>query len=186
MFKSLLLTALLLLPLPAAAATLWQVDKEASKLTFTARQGDETFTGGFNHFTPAIRFSPDDLAGSSISVTVDIASIHAGSADRDAALPTAPWFDAARFPEAVFATRSIRADGPGKYIAEATLTMRGISKDLQLPFTLTTANGKTRATGDVVIQRNDYSIGTGEFATDSWVKFPVTISIDIWATPAAQ
>ncbi|MBP7253263.1 MAG: polyisoprenoid-binding protein [Alphaproteobacteria bacterium] len=169
--------------LPAKAAQEWVVDAPRSTLSFTAQMGEDKFTGHFKKFNSSIRFSPDDLAHSVITTTVAVASAVTGAADRDSALPESQWFDNAKFPEAHFVTQSIKATGPNAYLAEAKLTLRGVSKDVALPFTLTTENGVTHAVGSVTIQRNDYGVGQGEFASDAWVKFPVAIAIDLWAKP---
>lgn len=169
--------------LPAQAAPEWVVDAARSTLRFTAQMGDEEFTGHFKKFDSAIRFSPDDLGQSRISATIAIASAATGAPDRDAALPESTWFDSTKFPTAQFVTKTIRATGPDAYLAEATLTLKGISKDVALPFTLTKDGDQTHASGSLTIQRNDFGVGQGEFASDAWVKFPVTITVDIWARP---
>ncbi len=180
-----IVSALLLTTLttPAFAVQDWTIDSAQSKLGFTAQQGDEKFNGGFKQFTIDLRFSPDDLAHSTLKATIATGSAFAGSADRDSALPESTWFDVAHFPDAVFTSDSIKTTGKDQYLAEGKLSIRGISKPVQLPFTLTTENGKTHAVGSTVIQRNDYGVGQGEYASDAWIKFPVTVAVDIWATP---
>lgn len=168
---------------PAYAAQEWVVDTARSTLSFTAQMGDEKFTGHFKKFESSIRFSPDDLANSAITTAVAMASAVTGAPDRDTALPESTWFDNAKFPQAQFVTTMIKATGRDTYLAEGTLTLRGVSKAVALPFALTTENGQTHAVGSVTIQRNDYGIGQGEFANDAWVKFPVTITLDLWAQP---
>lgn len=180
---ALALATLCLLSAPGQAAQEWMMDEAASKLSFAAQQGDETFAGGFKKFSADIRFSPDDLANSKIAVTVDTGSIFAGSDERDAALPGAGWFDVSRFPQAQFVTENIVAEGKNSYVATAKLTIRDVTQDVKLPFTLTQQDGKTRASGSVVLQRNTFGIGQGEFASDGWVKYPVTVRIDILASP---
>ncbi len=181
---ALAIASLTLLVMPSQAAQKWVVDDGTSSLSFSAQQGEETFAGGFKKFTAAVSFSPDDLANSKIAVTVDTSSIFAGSVERDAALPGDSWFDTARFPQARFVTSQINADGPGKYVADAKLTIRDMTQEVRLPFTLVRQDdGKTRAMGSVVLQRNAFGIGQGEFASDGWVKYPVTVRIDILAYP---
>jgi polyisoprenoid-binding protein YceI len=183
MLQKTLTLAFTLISLPALAAQEWVVDSAQSTLGFTAQQGDEKFSGGFKQFNSSINFSADDLAHSSISTTVMMGSAFAGTAERDDALPGSNWFNISAFPQAQFVTKSIKAVSPDHYLAEATLTIRGMSKDVQLPFTLTTEKGKTHAVGAVTIQRNDYQVGQGEFSSDGWIKFPVTITVDLWASP---
>ena len=167
-----------------AAPPRWTLDSAHSKLIFSAQQGSETFNGGFNKFATEIVFDADDLEHSHIATTVDMASAFAGSAERDQALPGGGWFNVAGFPDAKFVTKTIRKTGAHEFIADAVLTIRGVSKDVQLPFTLTagTAPGQMHAVGAVTILRNDYGVGQGEFASDSWIKFEVKVGIDILAT----
>lgn len=165
------------------AAQEWALDQAASKLSFTAQQGKTEFTGGFKEFTALIRFSPDDLANSVISATINTGSAFAGAAERDSALPGQNWFSTAHFPLAYFSTKSIKATGSEQYVADATLSIRGITKDVRLPFTLKIENGKAHAVGKIVLNRQDYGVGQGEFAKDTVVKFPVTVNFDVWATP---
>lgn len=183
MKRFLLALAMVGFAIPVQAAQEWVVDAARSTLSFTAQMGEEKFTGHFKKFDSVIRFSTDDLAHSSIATTVAVASAATGAPDRDSALPESPWFDNTKFPEAHFVTQSIKATGPNAYVADATLTLKGVSKPVTLPFTLAVENGKTHATGSVTIQRQDFGVGQGEFASDAWVKFPVTVAIDIWAQP---
>ena len=176
---------LALLAVPAhAAPPRWTMDAGQSKLTFSAQQGGETFSGGFKNFTTEIIFDADDPEHSRIAATVEMASAFAGSADRDQALPSAAWFDAKDFPSAQFVTKTIKKTGAHEYVAQAVLTIRGVSKEVQLPFTLTPGAGRDQmhAVGSVIILRNDFGVGQGEFASDSWIKYEVKVGIDILAT----
>lgn len=182
-YAALGIVALIFPATPCQAAPEWVMDEANSKLSFAAQQGDETFAGGFKKFSADIRFSAEDLANSKITVTIDTGSIFAGSDERDAALPGAGWFDVNRFPQAQFVTQSITATGLNNYVATAKLTIRDVTQDVKLPFTLTQQDGKTRANGSIVLQRNIFGIGQGEFLSDGWVKYPVTVRIDILAAP---
>ncbi len=184
MRKCALIVFLALLALPVhAEPPRWAMDVAQSKLTFSAQQGSDIFNGGFKDFTAEIIFDPDDLEHSRIAATIAMASAFAGSNDRDQALPGATWFDVKSFPQAQFVTKTIRKTGAQDYMAQATLTIRGISKDVQLPFSLTPGAdpGQMRAVGAVVISRHDFGVGQGEFANDSWIKYEVKVGIDILA-----
>lgn len=165
----------------------WVVDAAQSTLSFTAQQGDAAFHGGFRKFTPEIMFDPQDLAHSHIVVTVATASAFSDSAERDEALPEATWFDVKKFPQAQFVTTSIKAVGSDKaglenYVAEGDLTIRGISKKISLPFWLKAEGTAMHAKGETVILRQDFGVGQGDFANDSWIKYEVKVGIDIVAT----
>jgi polyisoprenoid-binding protein YceI len=147
-----------------AQAKDWTVDGAHSQLTFTGNQNGEIFQGGFKKFAAQITLDPDHPETGKITVTVDIASAYAGDLDRDAMLPQKDWFDTAKFPQAIFTSTAIRKTAPGKYEADGTLTLKGISKQLTLPFTLAPDNDHWRAQGSANLLRNDFGVGQGMFA----------------------
>jgi polyisoprenoid-binding protein YceI len=165
----------------AAQAKDWQVDYAHSKLGFTGEQSGEKFDGGFKKFDAQIHFDPDYPEAGKIIVNVAIASAYAGSADRDSMLPQKDWFDSGAFPQAQFVTTSIRKTAPLHYEASATLTVKGVTRDVLLPFTLAPEGDHWRAQGDVALMRSDFGVGQGMFADESYVKHAVDVTIDIVA-----
>ncbi|HAI32686.1 MAG TPA: YceI family protein, partial [Thalassospira sp.] len=65
------------------AADPWAVEAGDSEIEFTGTQLGAAFEGEFKSFTAEIVFSPDDLAGSSVKVLIDIASVDTANGDRD-------------------------------------------------------------------------------------------------------
>ncbi len=173
-------------------ATAWTVDHEASRLGFRATQTGEEFTGEFTAWTADIRFDPDNLAGSRIAVSVDLASAVTGDRQRDKALPGKDWFDVKTRPMATFTAATIRAadvnDGANDdadeagYVAEGVLSLRAGEKPLALPFTVAIDGDAAAAAGAVSLVRTDYGVGQGAFETDEWVGFDVIVEIAISAT----
>ena len=89
--------------------------------------------------------------------------------------------DAAR--NARFVTRSFRAAGADRFEVIADLTIKGMSKEIVLPFTLTITDGVAHAVGEVTIQRTDFAIGSGIWSGERPVAYAVKIVVDITATP---
>lgn len=182
-------TALALLAIPAAAAApgvsapAWTVDKAASTLGFEGVGDGAAFAGSFSGWNAAIHFDPAGLAASSAEVTIDTGSAKTGDAAKDDPLPTAQWFSTAAFPNATFATTSIKSSGGNAYVADGTLTIRGVSKDVQLPFTLTIAGNKADMEGSLVIDRSLWGIGEGSWQDHS-VDPNVTVKVKLSATKA--
>jgi len=166
----------------AASPGAWVVDKDASKLSFTATQTGSAFEGEFETFSADIVFDPADLANASISIAVDTASAETGDRQRDTALPGSDWFKAKEFPSATFVSNEVVETGEGAYEARGKLTIRDVTRDLVLPFTLAIDGGKAHAEGGVTLARTDYGVGQGEFSTDEWVGLEVGVSFVIEAT----
>lgn len=183
--RKFLLIPLLLVTTPVFAAP-WVVDSATSKLTFEGEQSGEKFKGGFSKFTPTIEFDPAHPEQGKIEVVIDIASVTVEGKDRQDALPTSDWFDVKKFPSATFKSTSIKATGSDKsglmdYEAKGTLTIRGISKEATLNFWLKTSGNNAESRGTATLNRSDYGIGQGEWKSDAYIKFPVTVNFEIHA-----
>lgn len=141
------LTALLIFPLwsraadsaqaapPAAPAETWNIDPAHCSVNFTVRHIYVKIPGRFATFTGTIRFDPENLAGSSIAVAVQIASVDTFVDKRDEDLRSPNFFDAARYPSMTFTSREIVSMGGDAYVANGTLTIKDVSRDIALPFT---------------------------------------------------
>lgn len=167
--------------LAAAPAPVWTVDKAASKIGFSSSFGGEAFSGGFRTWDAQIRFDPKNLAGSSAVVTIDTSSVSTGDNDRDKTLPDVPWFASTQYPKATFRTQSFKALGGGRYQAIGTLTLRGVSKPLTLPFTLTIAGQNAKMTATMGLNRLAFGVGQGQWAKTDVIPSTVNLSISLTA-----
>lgn len=165
----------------ALGADKWVVNSDKSAITFNATQLGAAFDGAFEAFSADIYFSPDDLAGSSVEVLIDIASVNTGNGDRDSQIVSPDWFDAAQWPTAKFATKSFSQIAPGTYEAVADLTIRDVTREVTLPFDLEIDGNAANATGALTINRTDFGVGQGQWSDTSQVGDPVTIKIEITA-----
>ncbi len=172
-------------PAAAADAPEWTVDPKASFIKFTGRQMNVPSDGTFRKFTARIRFDPANLAGSSVDVTIDTASAHTGNKDMDATLESEMFFEVKRHPTARFTAASFRAKGGNKFEAVAKLTIRGISQDLVLPFTLDIAEqgGQfvAKVSGKVDVSRTKFGIGRGDWSNTGVIADKVVIDINVVA-----
>lgn len=166
----------------ASSAKGWVVDKAKSRLEFAATQTGREFSGRFETFDASIAFDPADLSASTIEVVVDMNSARTGDRQRDAALPTSDWFAAKAFPKAVFRATEIVSTGEGAYEARGALTIRDATRNLVLPFTVAIDGARAAADGEASLVRTDFGVGQGEFRTDEWVGFDVTVTFHIEAT----
>jgi len=165
----------------AAPAPVWTVDKTASSIRFSSSYEDTAFSGGFSRWDADIRFDPANLAGSSVSATIEVASAATGNADRDQALPTDTFFDAGKFPRAQFIAHTFKTLGPGRYEAIGTLTLRGVVKPLTLPFTLAIKGDEARMTASISLDRLAFGIGQNEWRSTASVPAAVKVTIALSA-----
>lgn len=163
----------------AAAADRWTVQE--GTLGWTVPFSGNPLPGRFESFEADIAFSPDDLAGSAVTVTVEIGSVAMDNPEQQAELLKPDWFDAEAFPTGTFAAESFRALGGDAYEADGTLTIRDTSSPLTLPFSFAIDGDVAEIVGETTINRLDYGVGQGDWSIDDIVGFPVTISFALTA-----
>lgn len=177
-----LLLLLVLLPAGAAAAAPeWRLDPAASRIVVVTTQMGSAVEGQFRRFEADIRFDPDDLGGSRVTVTIDTASLDTGNDQRDAAARGPEWFDVAAHPTARFEAASFRALGDGRYEAEGTLAIKGVARPVRLPFTLAIDGDSAGMAGGLTVARAEFGLGTGEWLTNGVVGDSVDIRVQVSA-----
>lgn len=172
---------------PAATAVRWQIDPAHSELTFRIRHLVSRVSGQFNTWSGTITADPANLAGGSVSVDIQTASIDTNNERRDTHLRSADFFDAATHPTITF--RSTRVVANGRNIAvRGNLTLRGVTKPVVLEGQMTEVGGQAgrRRIGfeaETTINRMDYGVAWNRAAEGGGVVLgdEVTIAMAVAA-----
>jgi len=167
---------------PASAAQHWVVNAAKSKLGFTVSWSGQPFTGAFRSWKADIDFDPADLAHSHANINIETGSETSGDAETDEGVKGAEGFAASQFPTAIFRTTAFVRAASGNYVATGTLSIKGISRPVSLPFTLTLSGNTAHVVGKARVFRNDFHVGTGEWEKPDPVAREVTVNIDLTAT----
>ncbi|MEM8590160.1 MAG: YceI family protein [Pseudomonadota bacterium] len=176
-------TAALMTGLSAHAAD-WTVIHDESRLGIIGHQSGAAFEGAFLDFDAAISFDPADPAAATIDVQIDMSSLDTDNAQRDDMVRGGDLFDVATYPTAQFTASGFAVEGEGAFETTGELTIRDVTQQVSLPFTLTIEGNRAHATGELVINRIDFGVGQGQWASDDPVAFDVSIVIDIVAEAA--
>ena len=163
----LVILSLLLLAAPAGGATTsYEADKAHSNVGFSIpiAGGLSHVRGKFTDFTVSIVYDDKDVSKSSVKAVIKAASIDTGIEQRDNHLRTPDFFDAQKYPDITFESKSVMKRGKG-FVARGTFTMRGVSKEIELPFTINGVmkdekTGKTTlgVTARTTLNRRDFGI----------------------------
>ncbi len=133
-----ILIALLLVLAPAAWAdtVAYKLDPAHTAVGFGVKHLTvSTVRGQFGEFTGEFNVDENDLTKSSFEVHIKTASVNTQNERRDNDLRSPNFFDAANNPEIVFKSKRIEKKGDG-YVAIGDLTIRGVTREVALPFTL--------------------------------------------------
>ncbi|HUD73346.1 MAG TPA: YceI family protein [Dongiaceae bacterium] len=114
------------------AADSYSLDQNHTTVGFTVRHFFTKVPGKFTKFEGTILYDGADLSKSTVTVTIDTASIDTGVADRDKHLRSADFFDAEKNPKITFVSTKVKPTGPNKMQVEGTLTIRGVTKPVTL------------------------------------------------------
>ena len=183
------LACLMLLPFPSLAGPQdpWTVDAKACALTFSVAQVGSIVSGRFPAWTGEIVLDPSSPATARIDIKIDTRPVSTNNRDVDSLMKGPNFLDVQKFPEARFVSTSISGSGE-RYEARGKLTIRDVTRDAVLPFTLTIADdpsqpGRVRATarGRIILKRLDYGVGQNEWAATGQVANEVTVDLNVVA-----
>lgn len=173
------LAGLMGLPL-AYASELSQLVADKSSITFTSKQMGVPENGRFRKFDAQVAIDPAKPEAGRASIEVDLASIDAGSSDADTEVKGKGWFNVAVFPRARFVANSVRAVGGGRYEARGSLTIKGISRDITIPFQIRNEGVGAWLEGGFGLLRLQFKIGEGAWSDTSTVADEVQVKFKLF------
>lgn len=188
--KKILAAAILSLALPLVgvgahaaqpAGTFDQVLPAKNRIDFVFKQMNVPVKGHFKKAKVDLVFDPAAPAKSTVRLDLDLASIDAGSADANSEVVGKPWFDLKSFPTATFVSSSVKPLGGDRYEMTGKLTIKGKTRDVTTPVTVT-QNGNTAAfDGGFTLKRLEFAIGDGSWSDTSVVADEVKVSFHVEA-----
>jgi polyisoprenoid-binding protein YceI len=147
------------------AQTTWKLDAAHSKVSFSvSHMVISEVTGRFNDFDATIVQTKDDLSDSKLTATIKTKSIDTDNEGRDKHLRSADFFDAEKYPEIMFNSKSFEKTGKDTYKITGDLTMHGVTKpvvlDTKFNGTMSDPWGNTKAgfKAEGKVNRKDFGI----------------------------
>ena len=154
------IAALVLAALSATAADPVQITGTNVRFTVT-KLGFSDVTGFFRQFSADIRYDPAQPERSVVGWRVRVASVETGERDRDSALKSADYFAAAQHPELTFTSRSVRAEAPGRLSVTGDISIRGVTRTITIPVTVSEESGRRKFVTDFELDRYDFNVRGG-------------------------
>lgn len=155
-----------------------------SSLTYSFIQAGARNQGRFRSFTATF-----DPAAGRLSVVIDMRSFDTGDQQRNEVLGGRDFFDVARYPRSRFTATRIDKTATG-YEAIGSLTLRGVTRPVTVPFTWRTARVQGRPvgylSGQLVLRRLDFGIGQGQWHSTAWLGNSVTVRYSLVLQPSAS
>ncbi|MBK8871092.1 MAG: polyisoprenoid-binding protein [Elusimicrobia bacterium] len=167
----------------AVAADTYTLDAAHSTVGFSVRHlGVSNVKGTFPSVSGTLKLDEENIAKSSVDITIEATAIDTNNAKRDDHLRNEDFFDVAKFPVITFKSKGVSKSGPG-YLLVGNLTMKGVTKTVSIPFTLSGPKEHPMmpvyvvgGEGSLVINRRDFNITYG---MDALVSDAVSIDLQV-------
>lgn len=115
---------------PELTTGTWNIDPAHSEVTFTIRHLMTKVRGSFTEFSGSVQIAAE-LAGSTATAEISMASLDTRNADRDAHVRTADVLDVDKHPTMTFTATGVRSEG-GEHYLDGDLTIKGITRPVVL------------------------------------------------------
>ncbi len=154
----------------------WKI-ADNSAVTFKIKSMLGTVDGSVGGLKGTILFDPVDVKDSRMDVTLDLSTIKTGIDKRDKDIKEEEvWFDIAKYPLIAFKSTSITKTTSG-YLVDGTLTMKGVSKTEQIPFTYVGDGNNGSFTGTLKLNRLDFNVGKSSAAVKDDVEIAINVPV---------
>lgn len=164
----------------------YNIDPAHSIIGFSIRHLEIAWVEGrFKDFKGTIHFDEKDVTKSSVEFSAKVESIDTGVEQRNAHLRTADFFDVAKYPEMTFKSTRVERRGGDQYVLHGDLTLKGVTKQVALPFTVTGAIkdpwGNTRfgVEAQTKLDRRDYGITWGKVMENGGLDVGNEVTIEL-------
>ena len=167
--------------------TTYSIDKVHSEVAFQVRHLVTKVRGRFTEFGGTLKFDEAHPGESSLTFTVDTASVDTGTPDRDAHLRGSDFFSVEKHPQMTFTSSRVVKKADDLFNVEGTLTIRDIAKVVTLPVTYLGAakdpwgNARVGFESEITINRKDFGLNwnaaleAGGFLVGDEVKISVSV-----------
>ena len=135
------------------------VDHNHSQINFVAEARFISAHGHFDKWDAEVQLDPAKIENSSFKITIDAASINTRVAMRDNHLRSKDFFDVATYPQITLISKKITKTGDGKYAVVGDLTLRGVTKQIEVEVTeVFYENNRGRFRATFPINRKDFGM----------------------------
>lgn len=148
----------------------------AIKSDYSIKFSGEDASGIFKTFSGNIVFDENNLAASSFAVTIDVGSINTGNGMQNKHAKGEEWFDAAKYPQIRFNSGKITKAGAG-WQTTGTLEIRGVKKEVTIPFTFVPKGNEAVFAGTFNVNRNDFGVGKPASGQAAVIKIEVYVPV---------
>ena len=115
--------------------------------------------GGFEGLSAKINFDAAKSYSNHIEASADAKTINTDNEGRDKHLKKEEYFSADKFPKISLSASTFAKQADGSFKGYFKLTLKGVTKDIVIPFTFIEKDNKATISGSFKINKRDYNVG---------------------------
>lgn len=150
---------------------------KSSAIIFKIKNAGITVDGSFSGLEADIHFNQLKPEEATITASVNTKTVNTNNKMRDEHIRKPEYFDAEKFPKITLTSTKIEKTGPITFKGTFKLTMKGVTKEVIIPFTFMKIPEKTEFKGSFTINRRDYGVGGNSISMADNVTITMTINV---------
>lgn len=147
-----------------------------TKVVFKIKNFGIYVDGDFSEVDIKTNFNSNNLSESYINATIAVKSISTGIESRDEHILETDYFDEPKHKNITLKSASIQKNSDGTFSMKADLTIKGITKSVQVPLEVSEKENQITIKSEFEINRKDFKVGGGSFIMSKKVKVEVEYS----------
>jgi polyisoprenoid-binding protein YceI len=157
-----------------AQETNWTVTNKT--ISFTIKNAKLPVSGSFEGLMAKLIFNPANLKAASFSAAILVSTIKTGIEMRDKHLKRSEYFNAEKFPEITLISNNITFVKGNEYNAKCNLTIKGVIKEVNLPFTFIETGNSAVFKGILNLNRLDYGLGSSSVIMSNNLQVSIIVN----------
>ncbi len=166
-------SVLVLCAFTVIAVNLKPLDNDGA-VTFVIKNFGLNTSGSVKGLKGTIKWDAANPSASQISASVDVSTLNTGIDMRDKDLKEEKYFDLPKYPTINFVSTAISGNN-----ITGNLTLKGVTKSITFPFTVTPSGSGYLFEGNFSINRRDYNVGGGSMVLNDVAK----VTLKVQANP---
>jgi polyisoprenoid-binding protein YceI len=149
----------------------WKIGSDY-KLAFTCAE----VSGIFKEISGSVNFDAANLGTSKFDLKIKVESINTGNGMMNGHAKGEEWFSSEKYPNITFTSTKIEKSENG-YNAIGKLEIKGVKKDVTIPFTFVKKGAKVTFVAKFSVNRTDFGVGKKGKDVSETLKITATIPV---------
>jgi polyisoprenoid-binding protein YceI len=155
-----------------------RITLQPTEVNFVIKNAGFNVHGSISGLVGAVTMDAQNSNPAKIEGTINPNTVNTGNSARDKHLKKDEYFDVAEYPKISIASTQIKKVSGDQYTGTFDLTIKGIKKTLEIPFTFSSTATAYNVKGEFTINRLDFKVGGKSMIMSN----NVTVKIDLNTT----